>query len=133
MYFCVKQVKMGAGVSKMDKDKVKKALSDGNEGLISLLTEISAQSFATVEMDASEVGASHGETTIDHVWKRKLANAIRDTKPAASASGRLAFRANSGDSTLTPPFLSFASFEWEMLSIIMLARTSGSMRSTSTA
>ena len=35
-------------------------------------------------MDASEVGASHGETTIDHVWKRKLANAIRDTKPAAS-------------------------------------------------
>ena len=75
---------MGAGVSKMDKDKVKKALSDGNEGLISLLTEISAQSFATVEMDASEVGASHGETTIDHVWKRKLANAIRDTKPAAS-------------------------------------------------
>ena len=35
-------------------------------------------------MDPTEVSASHGETIIDHVWKRKLEKAIRDTKPAAN-------------------------------------------------
>ena len=35
-------------------------------------------------MDPAEVSASHGETTIDFVWQRKLEKAIRDTKPAAN-------------------------------------------------
>ena len=43
---------MGAGVSKIDKDKVKKAISDGNEGLMNLLTEISEQSFAALAICA---------------------------------------------------------------------------------
>ena len=32
-----------------------------------------------LQMDASEVGSSHGETRIDHLWRKKLENALKDT------------------------------------------------------
>ena len=41
-------------------------------------------------MDPSEVGASFGDTTIDHGWKKRLEDAIKNTSPAASLKAALA-------------------------------------------
>ena len=54
-----------------------------------LLNEITEQPLPSLEMDASEVGASHGETTIDYVWSKRLESALQNTEPAANLKAAL--------------------------------------------
>ena len=49
-----------------------------------LLDEISEQTISTPQMDASKVSVSYDETRIDHVWRRRLENTLKNNVRTAT-------------------------------------------------
>ena len=49
-----------------------------------LLDGISEQTISTPQMDASKVSVSYDETRIDHVWRRRLENTLKNNVRTAT-------------------------------------------------